>query len=141
MLQSLAVIIIFYLVCRLEGFVEVLWLEVSGLNCFFISQYLSIKVLLIGGGVAVEVAALIVVIFLTIKESSRALSYPLEAIESGDVSVRVDVHVLDCWRLNNIQELLLVISYFLVVHLQLLLVFLDAHSDAVDEHIGVDSLL
>ena len=141
MLQSLAVIIIFYLVCRLEGFVEVLWLEVSGLNCFFISQYLSVKVLLIGGGVAVEVAALIVVIFLTIKESSRALSYPLEAIESGDVSVRIDVHILDCWRLNNIQELLLVISYFLVVHLQLLLVFLDAHSDAVDEHIGVDSFL
>lgn len=112
----------------------------SRLHCFVIPLQLGVEVLLVRRGVAVEVSTLVVVIFLVVKEGSGALGDPLEARQSGDISVRVDIHVLDGGWLHDIRILLLILD-FLVEHLELLLVFLDAQFDAMHQDIRVNCFL
>ena len=112
----------------------------SRLNCFVIPLQLGVEVLLVRRGVAVEVPALVVVVFLDIEEGSGALGDSLEARQSGDVSVRVDIHVLDGGWLHDIRILLLILD-FLVEHFELLLVFLDAQFDAMHQDFRVHCFL
>lgn len=112
----------------------------AGLQGFLISAELLLKMFLVGCGITVEVATLVVILLLDVQEGGGALGNLLEAGESWNVTVSVDVHVLDGWRLHDIKISLLIVD-FLVEHLELLLVLLDTHLNAVDQDLGVDCLL
>ena len=115
-------------------------LVVSRLDCLFVSVDLLVQMLLIRGGISVEVSTLVVVVLLDIHEGGGALGDPLEATQTADVSVRVDIDVLDGGRIHKIDESLLV-GHLFVEHLQFLLILLDTNFDAVNQNLGIDHFL
>jgi len=93
--------------------------------------------LFVGSGITVEVATFVIIFRFVTK--CRGISDILEARESWNVSVGVDVNVLNIWLLNLFNVLLLI--DFLLVHLGFLLVFLDRNFDAMDKYFRVVDVL
>jgi hypothetical protein len=93
--------------------------------------------LLVGCGITVKVATFVIVILFILQ--CRSISDFLEARESWNISVGVDIDILNIWLLNQFNVLLLI--DFLLVHLRFLLVLLDAHFDAMDQYFRVVDLL
>ena len=111
---------------------------VALLHGFLEPDPLGVQVLFVGSGVSVEITSFVVVVFLDVHEARRTLGHPLEAGEARHAAVRVDVDVLHVRSLHSSLELLLLFLYLFAEHLKFLLVFLDAHLDAVDEHFSVN---
>ena len=113
---------------------------VAWFDGFIQPSQLRIQVFFVWSSISVEVATLVVILLLDIHECGWALSYSWEAGKSRDCSIGVDVHILDRRWLHCVGILSLV-SDFLVEHLQLLLVLLDAQLYAVNQHLRVNNLL
>jgi len=93
--------------------------------------------LFVGSGITVEVTTFVIIFQFVTK--CWGISDILEARESWNVSVGVDVNVLHIWLLNLFNVLLLI--DFLLVHLGFLLVFLDRNFDAMDKYFRVVDVL
>lgn len=97
--------------------------------------------LLVRRGVSVEVATFVVIVLLDVEEAGRALSQSLEAGETRHVTMRVYVDVLHVGTLDHCVILFLLFFDLFTEHLELLLVLLNAHFDAVDQNFSVDYVL
>lgn len=96
--------------------------------------------LLIRSGITVEVSTFVIVVLLDVHEGGGALSDTLEAAQSTDIAVRVDIDVLDGRRVHEIEESFFV-GHLLIEHLELLLILLDADLYAMNQYLGIDHFL
>ena len=124
----------------------------------FIKIYLiqsSVKMLLVGSGISIEVSHALLVRFvlafmaalgrnkfsifsdITFLLSIMLSRYVFEDAESGNL--RVDVHVAE-FRLLNSLYLQMIFRDHVVVHFHFLLIFLHAHADRVPQDVPVDNL-
>ena len=118
--------------CIIINDTAILWY----VTCWELFEH-SIQLLLIGCGISVEIASLLVSLIMDILVAIL-IGNISESLKAGTL-LCINVHVVNFWLLNKIKVLFL--RNFLLVHFHFFLIFLDTVVNAMNKDISVNYFL